>query len=55
MTASATDNPAPMKVRDLIAILADCDPDATVSLGIPMFIDESDGAITADPDALTGE
>lgn len=55
MTAAASDKPAPMKVRDLLAILADCDLDATVDLGIPMFIDESDRGIVADPDALAGE
>ena len=52
---NAPDKPAPLKVRDLLAILADCDPDAVVSLHVPMFIDESDAAIAADPDALTGE
>ena len=46
---------APLTVRDLLAILAECDPDAVVSLYVPMFIDESDAAIVADPDALTGE
>lgn len=52
---NAPDKPAPLKVRDLLAILADCDPDAVVSLHVPMFIDESDADITADPEALTGE
>ena len=44
-----------LTVRELQAILADCDPDAAVGLSLPGFIDESDAAIAADPDALTGE
>ena len=43
---------APLTVRDLLAVLAECDPDATVTLSLPGFIDESDKAVTGDPDAL---
>lgn len=49
-----TDQPAkkPLTVRDLQAILAECDPDATVDLTLPGFIDESDKAIVNDPDVF---
>lgn len=42
----------PLTVRDLLAILAECDPDATVDLTLPGFIDESDKAIVNDPDVF---
>ncbi|TAA36378.1 hypothetical protein EAT51_19955 [Pseudoxanthomonas winnipegensis] len=41
-----------LTVRELQAILADCDPEATVSLSLPGFIDESDKGIADDPDVL---
>lgn len=49
-----TDQPAkkPLTVRDLQAILADCDPGAEVKLYLPGFIDESDKAIGSDPDVF---
>ena len=53
-----TDQPTnkPLTVRDLLAILADCDPDALVSLYVPGFIAESDKSIVGEPgDALAGE
>ncbi len=43
---------APLTVRALMAILADCNPDATVDLSMPAFIDENDKTIINDPDAV---
>lgn len=43
-----------LTVRELQAILADCDPDAAVGLSLPGFIDASDKQITNDPD-LAGD
>lgn len=39
-----------LTVRELQAILADCDPEATVNLYIPGFIDASDKQVIEDPD-----
>jgi hypothetical protein len=39
-----------LTVRELLAILADCDPDATVDLSLPGHITESDQIIVRDPD-----
>lgn len=46
-----TDQPAkkPLTVRDLQAILVECDPDATVELFLPGFIDENDKSVLEDP------
>lgn len=41
-----------LTVRELLTILADCDPDATVDLSLPAFIDENDKTIVNDPDAI---
>lgn len=42
--------PKQLTVRELQAILNDCDPDATVDLTLPGFIDASDKQIVEDPD-----
>lgn len=42
--------PKQFTVRELQAILNDCDPDATVDLTLPGFIDASDKQIVEDPD-----
>ncbi|MCW0399332.1 hypothetical protein NB700_001888 [Xanthomonas sacchari] len=50
---SIADNAAKrLTVRDLQQLLADCDPDAIVSLCLPAFIAESDKTVTGDPDIL---
>ncbi|MCD9046832.1 hypothetical protein [Luteimonas sp. MHLX1A] len=51
--SSAAESAEPLKVRDLLTILANCDPDAVVSLDIPAFIAESDNTFAGDPDGLT--
>lgn len=47
---STETKPKPLTVRELQAILADCDPEATVNLYIPGFIDASDKQVIEDPD-----
>ena len=42
----------PLTVRALLAVLADCDPDAIVDLHLPEFFIESDKFISSEPDAL---
>lgn len=51
-TAANSDKPA-LKVRDLLAMLAECDPDATVDLYLPGFIDDSDKNVIEDPDVFS--
>lgn len=48
---TAKDKPQ-LKVRDLLAILADCDPDAEVVLDMPAFCDENDKTVAKDNDLL---
>ena len=53
MTTIPNTNARPqLKVRDLLAILADCDPDAPVVLYLPAFFDENDKTVLADNDPL---
>lgn len=53
MTTFAANSDKPtMKVRDLLAILVDCDPDAPVILNLPAFFDENDQTVAADNDPL---
>jgi len=41
-----------LTVRDVLAILADCDPDAAIELNLPAFFDETDETVSADSDPL---
>lgn len=53
MTTIPNTNAKPqLKVRDLLAILADCDPDAPVGLDLPAFFYENDKTVAADDDPL---
>jgi len=51
---STETKPKPLTVRELQSILAECDPEATVNLYIPGFIDASDKQVIEDPD-LAGD
>lgn len=44
-----------LTVRELLAILADCDPDATVNLSLSAAFTESDKIIVSDPDVFAYE
>ncbi|MEQ7884122.1 hypothetical protein [Xanthomonas hortorum] len=46
---------SPLTVRDLLAILAECDPDAPVTLSLPALIDATDKQLLDDPDVAVDE
>lgn len=54
MTAN-TDTPPTVTVQDLMAIFAECDPAARVTLHLPMWFADGDKAIAEDADAFAGE
>ncbi|EKZ1926532.1 TPA: hypothetical protein ACKQCJ_004212 [Stenotrophomonas maltophilia] len=51
-TTSLTNGKPQLTVRDVQAILADCDPDAAIELNLPAFFDENDRTVAADSDPL---
>ena len=49
MPTATEKKPAALKVRDLMAMLADCDPDGVVEIEIPTLMSDSDQAVIARP------
>lgn len=48
MTTETDHNAEPLRVKDLLELLANCDPEAAVHLSIPLLAELADAEVTAD-------